>query len=268
MGKRKIKVDGYDPKETTVYQFHVCICHGHKCPLTSGMTHNPFNHKPFEELARNTDSITRYLRKGLNLKVIEMRECEWKQMKNNDPAIVEFVNMNIPPHPTTMNMSEAEILKRIRDGTLFGMVQCDIKVPEHLEDYFSELQPIFKNTEVGLDDIGEHMKEYAKSKNLLTHPRRTLVGSFYGDQILMTTPLLKWYMIHGLVVSNVTTVIEYEPYPCFKYFGERVTEARRGGDVNPSQMILAETFKLLGNSAYGKTLTNIGKFRDVIKHAH
>ena len=58
-------------------------------------------------------------------------------------------------------MSEVQILKKIRDGTLFGMVQCDIKVTEHLEDYFSEQQPIFKNTEIRLDDIGDHMKEYA-----------------------------------------------------------------------------------------------------------
>ena len=79
----------------------------------------------------------------------------------------------------------------------------------------------------------------------------------------MTTPLIHWYMRHGLDVSNVTTVIEYDPDPCFKNFGERVTEARRGGDINPSKMTLAETFKQLGNSAYGKTLTNIGKFREV-----
>ena len=107
------------------------------------MAHNPVSGIPFVELARKTESITSYLRKGLNLKVIEMSECEWNQMKKNDPTIVEFVNKNIP-HPTTVGMSEGQVLNKIRDGTLFGMVQCDIKVTEHLEDYFSELQPFFK----------------------------------------------------------------------------------------------------------------------------
>jgi hypothetical protein len=42
-----------------------------------------------------------------------------------------------------------------------------------------------------------------------------------------------------------------------------VSQARRQGDQNPDQTILAETFKLLGNSAYGKTLTNIAKHREI-----
>ena len=110
-----------------------------------------------------------------------------------------------------------------------------------------------KNTEVGLGDIGDHMKEYAKTIIFCLSLEEHLLEVFMEIRILMTTPLIHWYMKHGLDVSNVTTVIEYDADPCFKTFGERVTEARRGGDINPSQMILAETFKLLGNSAYGKT---------------
>ena len=42
-----------------------------------------------------------------------------------------------------------------------------------------------------------------------------------------------------------------------------MSNARRQGDLDSSQSILADTFKLLDNSAYGKSLTNIAKHRDI-----
>ena len=42
-----------------------------------------------------------------------------------------------------------------------------------------------------------------------------------------------------------------------------MSDARRQGDLDPSKAILADTFKLLGNSTYGKTITNIAKHTDV-----
>ena len=63
-------------------------------------------------------------------------------------------------------------------------------------------------------------------------------------------------------MDNVTLIIEYTPKQRFKQFGEQ-TRGRRQGDLDSSQSILADTFKLLGNSAYGKCLTNITKHRDI-----
>jgi hypothetical protein len=42
-----------------------------------------------------------------------------------------------------------------------------------------------------------------------------------------------------------------------------VVDARRKGDKDPNHAIIAETMKLIGNSAYGKTITNKEKFMDV-----
>ena len=136
-------------------------------------------------------------------------------------------------------------------------------MPDHLKDHFNELQAIFKSVSVAREHIGPFMCEYAEKNKLLTQPRRTLVGSFFGEKNLLATPLVKWYLEHGLVVHNVTLIIEYTPKQCFKQFGEQVSNARRQGDLDSSQSILADTFKLLGNSAYGKSLTNIAKHRDI-----
>ena len=153
-------------------------------------------------------------------------------------------------------MNKQQILEAIQEGSLFGLVECDIKVPEHLKDYFSEMTPIFKNTKVCRDDIGKAMKKYSEQNKLMSQPRRTLIGSYYGEKILLATPLLQWYLEHGLVVTKIYQVVQYWPEDCFKKFGEEVSQARRDGDADPAQTIIADMMKLLGNSAYGKTITN------------
>ena len=142
-------------------------------------------------------------------------------------------------------------------------LECDIHVPEHLREKFSEMCPVFKNTEISRDDIGEFMKAYAEENDIMSRPRRSLIGNMKGEKILLATPLLKWYLEHGLEVTRVYQVIEYTPKPCFKPFGDAVSDARRAGDADPSKAIIADTMKLVGNSSYGKTITNKERHRQV-----
>ena len=164
-------------------------------------------------------------------------------------------------------MTQQQIIAAVVDGTLFGMIECDIHVPEHLEDHFAEMQPIFKNAMVTRDDIGPFMQQYAVDHGIMSTPRRMLIGSYRGDNILLITPLLQWYLAHGLIVDHIYQIVEYSPKPCFQHFGESVSTARRAGDNDWSKTIIADTMKLLGNSAYGKTVTTVYKHRDV-KYSH
>ena len=65
----------------------------------------------------------------------------------------------------------------------------------------------------------------------------TIFGSYIGNKILLTTPLLKCYLEHGLVVTHVYETVEYTPEACFKHFGESVSAAHRLGDENPEHAI-------------------------------
>ena len=80
-----------------------------------------------------------------------------------------------------------------------------------------------------------------------TKPRRLLIGGMKAKKILLLTPLLKWYINHGLEVTEVYQVIEFSPQASFKEFREKVSEARRKGDVSPDHLLLGDTMKLLGN---------------------
>ena len=143
------------------------------------------------------------------------------------------------------------------------MIECDIRVPSELRAHFAKMQPIFKSVTVTRDDIGPFMRQYAEENDIMSAPRRMLVGSFHGIKLLLATPLLRWYLAHGLVVDRVYQVVSYEPNPCFQRFGESVSTARRNGDVDPDKSIIADTMKLLGNSGYGKTVTNVDRHRNV-----
>ena len=244
----KLPVDGWCAETRTAYQFHGCFWHG--CPKchTDPEETNPKNNKSMATLLADTKKHTTFLRR--HVKVVEMWECDWKRERD-------------PPLRQKWKMTQNEILTAVIDGTLFGMVECDVRVPDNLREYFSEMQPVFKNVTVTRDDIGPFMRQYAEENDIMSAPRRMLVGSYRGDKILLTTPLLRWYIAHGLVVDHVYQVIEYEPKPCFQNFGDSVSAARRAGDADPDKAIIADTMKLLGNSAYGKTVTNVDRHRDI-----
>ena len=89
-------------------------------------------------------------------------------------------------------MSMENILAAVRNDVLFGCVECDIHVPEQLRETFSQMCPIFKNTEIS--------RENEEENDIMRQPRRSLIGSMVGKKILFTTPLLKWYLEHGLQV--------------------------------------------------------------------
>ena len=159
-------------------------------------------------------------------------------------------------------MTQKQIMAAAVDGSLFGAIVCDIRVPSELRAHFAEMQPIYKNAMVTRDDIGPVMQQYAVDHDIMSTPRHMLVASYSGDKILLITPLLKLYLEHGLVVDHMCEIVEYERNPCFQRFGESVSEARRAGDTDPNKAIIADTMKLLGNSAYGKTVTNVDRHRD------
>ena len=252
----KLPVDGWCAETRTAYQFHGCYFHGCTNCYEPQET-NTLNGKTMATLLEDTKKNTAYLRRHVH--VVEMWECEWKEIRK-EPDVKSFL---APTRRQKWKMTQQQIITAVVDGTLFGMVECDVRVPSELRAHFAEMQPIFKNATVTRDDIGPFMRQYAEEHDIMSTPRRMLVGSYRGEKILLTTPLLRWYLAHGLVVDRVYQIVEYSPKPCFQQFGDSVSAARRAGDSDPDKAIIADTMKLLGNSAYGKTVTNVDRHRDI-----
>ena len=260
VGRRAIPVDGFCKESNTVYQFHGCFWHGHRCHLNPN-EFNPVKNQPRAELRRQTEETSNYIRaQGHNL--VEMWECDWARVQRENPNAADFVRSRRLPHQHK-TLNQRGILDAIVNGELFGLVECDIEVPAQLHETFAEMPPIFKNVEISREDIGDHMREYAEREGLMKSPRRSLIGSMFGRRILIASPLLLWYVQHGLHVTHIYQFFQYGQAACFRPFGEAVSNARRDGDVDTSKGIIADTMKLLGNSAYGKTVTNQEKHMQV-----
>ena len=142
---------------------------------------------------------------GYNVEII--REKDWQALLTQRPDIKSYLSQHRTYTHFKKYLTQDQIIQYIKDGHLFGYIECDIEVPDHLTAHFSEMTPVFKNVDVCLDDVGEFMQECAKEHSIKDVPRRLLIGSYFGKKIGLTTPLFKWYLEHGLVITNIYTVI-------------------------------------------------------------
>ena len=93
--------------------------------------------------------------KGYNVEIIW--EKDWQALLTQRPEIKVFLAQRRTFTHFKKYLTQDQIIQYIKDGHLFGFVECDIEVPEHLKEYFSEMTPIFKNVDVCLDHVGEVM---------------------------------------------------------------------------------------------------------------
>ena len=162
--------------------------------------------------------------------------------------------------PRERSESEAEIIQNVLNDKLFGFFQVDIEVPEQLRKRFSEFCPLFVISEVPEDQIPQHMKDYKiNTGRKKTKNNKKLLGVMKAEKIFLYSPLLKWYLNHGLQVTKIHRYISYTSGTPFKWFPEEVSSARRAADNDKNKKQLGDTAKLKGNSFYGKMIENLEK---------
>ena len=255
-----------------VYEYHGCFFHG--CRSCTEKMKN----KKSEKWVRNQEAkywrtkLRKEYLESLGYKVHEIWECEFK---NSVSFCDEEIQNRYSPqfyrqhkHP----LSKESLLSAIQTGSLFGMAEVDIEVPDAWQgdfrselspyEYFKEFSPLFCTTEVPPEAMGEHMMQHCIDHYAPTTPRRLLVGGMKARQILLSTPLLQWYLNHGLVVTRLYEIIEFSPVRCFKHFVDQGIEGRRQSDNDPNLGLLGDTFKILLCSSYGSTIMNKERFSD------
>ena len=194
--------------------------------------------------------------------MIEQWECQWNQPKVTDPEIKEFVR-KLDCLPTKVSTLET-FLNAVLKEKVYGLAEIDIHVPDHLKECFKELPPIFKNTIVERQHLSAEMQDYAKEFGLMKNGWKCLVVSYFGEKITLFTDYIKWCLEHESVVTKCYQFLCYKKAQPFKDFLDFVTENRRRGDVDKSLRVIAETSKLVENSAYGIQLINKSKFQNTL----
>ena len=137
---------------------------------------------------RELDALRRRYIEEKGFNVIEMWECEWWRLYKTTNTVKQHIREQFPYR---LSLAAEQLLEEIKEGKLFGYVQCDIKVPETLRANFP---PIFKNTLVSKGDIGDLMKNYVEEEKLLSQPRKMLISSFTIQNGMLITLLLLLYL--------------------------------------------------------------------------
>ena len=177
-----------------------------------------------------------------------MWEGEWWRLYKTTNNVKQHIREHFPYR---RSLAAEQLLEEIKNGKLFGYVQCDIEIPEILRSKFDNFPPIFTNTLVSKNDIGDLMKTYAEEEGIMSQPRKMLISSFTLQNGTLITPLLLFYLQLALVYTKIHRLVECTPKKGFNSFVQSAVDARRQGDENPISSVVAETMKLLANSSYG-----------------
>ena len=117
---------------------------------------------------------------------------------------------------------------------MFGFAQVNIEVPQEIYDRFSEMVPLFAVQEIPDCNIPEEMNIYNEKPGRKTiKGTKKLQGLMKAKKILLCRPLIKWYLDHGLRLTAVHQLVEYEPGKPILWFPEEVVNARSEADKDP-----------------------------------
>ena len=235
-------VDGYDESTRTVYEYYGCYWHGYYCS-------SAYNAERWQIMLEREKS----LRDDYDCNVVSITSCEWMKMPESKDH-----RYSLPPSSCDESVITMEnIIEDIMTDKLFGFVQADYHVDPSDYPKFSEFPPIFKNCEITIADIGEHMQAYCRSISRKVGVKRSLISSMHAKGQLILTPLLKKYIEMGLIVTRIELVIGYNGKPVFDWFVNEVCDDRRRADVGGAELKMkGEASKLKGNCGYGRTIMN------------
>ena len=69
--------------------------------------------------------------------------CEWWRLYKTSNIVEQHIRKHFPYR---RSLAAEQLLVEIKEGKLFGYLQCNIEVPENLQSKFVNFPPIFKNT--------------------------------------------------------------------------------------------------------------------------
>ena len=268
---KNLLVDGFCEANNTVFEFLGCFFHScSECDTNRNSDGSlalihPLKKIEHEEIRRKTAEKKQIL-ESFGYEVVQITECQWLR-KRKETSVANFVKQLKMIQPRKQ-LNSKKIIEGVENGTLFGFVIVDIFTPNELKDKFKDFPLIIKNTFVSRDDIGSFMKSVAEEQGLLKKPEKFLISSYFGDKILLSTNLCKFYLEMGLKISKVYEFIEFFPQRCFSDLADQIVTDRRRADSNPIHQITALTQKLLGNSLYSAALMNKEKHRKVSYHTN
>ena len=160
-------VDGFWTHCNNVFEIMGCFYHFCPCKaLRPSLTEEDIQRGSKK---RELDALRQHYIQDKGFKVFQMWECEWWRLYKTTNTVKQDIREHFPYTPS---LAAEQLLEEIRAGKLFGYVLCDIEVPEILRSKFDNFPPIFKNTLVSKNHIGNLMKTYAEEEGIMSRSRK------------------------------------------------------------------------------------------------
>ena len=205
-------------EKRTVVEFDGCYWHA--CTLCR----TPKENRSFNRIYQNrhvvlTGEQIRFIDECKNavfrkrgMKCIRMKECQWKRVyTQNDPVreYIEKIKLEEKKDPLLTDIehpyatTQECILTALANKSMFGIIICDIHVPDSKKHYFQEFAPIIKHANLNFEDIGRYMQEVATVKGIKVKDRRCVIDSYFGEHIGLIDEYLMWLLEKGLIVTKI-----------------------------------------------------------------
>ena len=274
------KIDGIDETNNIATEILGCWIHGHRdesCWLTRKITCEKW-HKRAKQEQEKIKQRLKHLQ-VLKYKTEFVYECQLRNLYHRDKQFKDYVDRMRPAfyRKHRKECTEEDIINGVRSGLLFGMIECDLDLPnewppelanQHKDDdiktYFNQFPVIFGQGCITKEHVSEYMTQYCNRQSInIEKPRKMLISSNSARGVLFTSPYLKQLLEFGFKASNISLVIEWQSSRPFKKLMEDYCQIRRDADLDPDKSILGATAKLLSNSSYGSLLLNESSFTTI-----
>ena len=196
--------------------------------------------------------------------VVEMRECQLKQLAKKADIAAYLKTLKVVQ--TKRQLSFNKILG-VKNKTLYGFLLVDIHTPNHLKKKYKDFPLVIKSTLISRDDIGEYMRNVAEKHGLLKKPKKYLITSHFGKDILINTEIEKFYLEMRSEITKIKEFIKFYPQKCFAKLADKIVNSGRAADTDQFKAVITSTNKLTGNSLYSASLLNKSKHRNITYHS-
>ena len=125
-------VDGFCSHCNTVFEAVGCFYHFYACQEWRPSLTEEDIHCGSKK--RELDAMKRDYKQEKGYKLIEMWEVEWWRLYKTSNTVEQHIREHFSYR---RSLAAEQLLEEIKEGKLFGYVQCDIEVPENLRANFA-----------------------------------------------------------------------------------------------------------------------------------
>eukprot|EP00794_Sanderia_malayensis_P016523 gene16523-biopygen12200 len=242
--------------------WHACMREESKCrERVADKTYTRNGRRMTAAQVRAMDEARRTVLRQRGYRVIMMKECIWQERcrRHDDlvPAFVEERRREREDDPLERcadwvgYTTQETLIDALLQRKVFGLITCDVHVPEECREYFREFAPIIKHAYVNYANVGEFTQTVADENGITIKNRKCVIDSYISRRITITDEYFVWLLEHDVECTRVYDFIRYDKQPIFAEFGRDITRLRVQGNRDKSSEMKTNTAKLVGNSAFG-----------------